>query len=95
MDGRSCEHPECSQPATLQCPTCIKLQIDPSYFCSQECFKSLWGLHKLAHKKRDDKIESGFKFTGPLRPFPYSFVGKREVPEEIKKPDYAKTGAPN
>jgi methionyl aminopeptidase len=49
----------------------------------------------LAHKKRDEIIDDGFKYTGPLRPHPYSFVGKREVPEHIKKPDYAKTGAPN
>ena len=31
-------------------------------------------MHKLAHKKRDEKIEQGFKYTGPLRPHPYSFV---------------------
>lgn len=49
----------------------------------------------MAHKKRDEKIESGFKYSGPLRPFPYSFVGKREVPDSIKKPDYATTGSPN
>ena len=52
-------------------------------------------MHKLAHVKREEKIESGFKFAGPLRPSPYSFIGHREVPETIKKPDYAKTGAPN
>ena len=52
-------------------------------------------MHKLAHKKRDEKIESGYAYTGPLRPYPYSFVGQRQVPEDIKKPDYAKTGQPN
>jgi len=49
-------------------------------------------MHKLSHKKRDETIESGFKFTGPLRPFPYSFTGKRDVPDDIKAPDYAKSG---
>jgi methionyl aminopeptidase len=49
----------------------------------------------MVHTKREEKIESGFKFTGPLRPFPYSFTGHRKVPDHIKKPDYAKTGAPN
>ena len=49
----------------------------------------------MVHTKREEKIESGFKFTGPLRPFPYSFTGKRAVPDAVKKPDYAKTGAPN
>lgn len=52
-------------------------------------------MHKLTHKKRDEAIESGFKFTGPLRPYPYSFTGKRKVPDHIKKPDYANTGQPN
>jgi hypothetical protein len=53
-------------------------------------------MHKLTHKKRDEKIETGFKFTGPLRPYPYSFAGRRKVPDHIKKPDYAKNsqGAP-
>ena len=46
----------------------------------------------MVHQKRDDKIESGYKYTGPLRPFPYSFTGKRDVPDHIKKPDYAKSG---
>jgi len=46
----------------------------------------------MSHKKRDEKIESGFKFTGPMRPSTYSFTGKRKVPDEIKKPDYAKHG---
>lgn len=32
----------CSKTATLQCPTCIKLKIEGSYFCSQDCFKKNW-----------------------------------------------------
>jgi len=55
----------------------------------------LWGLHKLVHKKRDKLIEDGFKYAGPLRPFPYSFTGRREVPDGIDLPPYAKTGQPN
>ena len=86
-----CMNPECRKPAAMQCPTCMKLQLDPSYFCSQECFKELWPMHKLSHKKRDEKIESGFRFRGPMRPFPYSFTGHRAVPDHIKKPDYGKT----
>ena len=39
-----------------------------------------------------EKLESGFKFTGPMRPSTYSFTGRRSVPDEIKKPDYAKHG---
>lgn len=26
----------------LQCPTCLKLGIKDSYFCSQDCFKKSW-----------------------------------------------------
>lgn len=54
-------------------------------------------MHKLVHKKRDEKMESGYKYTGPLRPFPYSFTGRREVPDHIIKPGYAKNaqGEPN
>ena len=33
----------------------------------------------------------GYKFTGPLRPWPYGPVNS--VPAHIKKPDYAATGA--
>lgn len=58
----------------------------------------MWPMHKLSHKKKAPEEEhKGFKFTGPLRPFPYSFQGRREVPAEIVKPDYVrnKMGAPN
>lgn len=30
-----CETQDCNKPATLQCPTCLKLGIKGSYFCSQ------------------------------------------------------------
>jgi len=39
------------QAPTLQCPTCIKLGIPGSFFCSQECFKENWSSHKDVHKK--------------------------------------------
>ena len=48
-------------------------------------------MHKLSHKKREEKIETGFRYRGPMRPFPYSFSKHREVPSHIKKPDYATT----
>lgn len=44
------------------------------------------------HKKSDKPKDDGYKYSGPLRPFPYSFKGHRPVPEHIKKPDYARTG---
>ena len=44
-----CETPDCDKKATLQCPTCIKLGIMGSFFCSQDCFKGFWKTHKIVH----------------------------------------------
>ncbi|CAH3123419.1 unnamed protein product [Porites lobata] len=103
-DLRTCESSGCNQPAKLQCPTCIKLGIQGSFFCAQDCFKQNWTEHKRVHKivKAAAKIEDskpavynpwpGFKFSGKLRPWPQS--PRREVPDHIAKPDYAETGVP-
>lgn len=86
----------CNSSAKLQCPTCIKLGIKGSYFCSQDCFKGNWDSHKQVHRvvKNAKAAASAaynpwpsFSFTGKLRPFPLS--SKREVPEHIMRPDYA------
>ncbi|KAG9299970.1 hypothetical protein G9A89_009698 [Geosiphon pyriformis] len=37
-----CQGQNCSNLAKLQCPTCIKLNIPGSFFCSQQCFKQNW-----------------------------------------------------
>lgn len=34
----------------LSCPTCLKLRVTTSIFCSQSCFKSNWATHKTLHK---------------------------------------------
>lgn len=49
--GKYCETPGCKLEARLQCPTCIKLEIKGSFFCSQDCFKNNWNVHKSVHKK--------------------------------------------
>ncbi|XP_055381240.1 methionine aminopeptidase 1 [Condylostylus longicornis] len=96
-----CETPNCEKRATLQCPTCLKIGILGSYFCSQDCFKGYWKTHKALHgiaqgegKLKNKNSISGeynpwpfFTFTGKLRPFP--LTQKREVPAEIGRPDYA------
>ena len=46
------------------------------------------------HKKNEPTKDDGYRYSGPLRPYPYSFTGHRKVPDHIKKPDYAKTGQP-
>jgi len=81
----------------MQCPTCIKLSLPATFFCGQECFAGFWKFHKMTHQKPSDAqaSEPAGNFTGPLRPFPYSFRGHREVPETVQKPDYATSGSPN
>lgn len=96
--AQACANPECCKEATMQCPTCIKLGLEPTFFCDQECFTKFWKFHKLCHVKKDDKKEASIDskyYKGSLRPYPYSFRGMRHVPDDIKKPDYAKTGKPN
>lgn len=89
-----CENPECRKPATMQCPTCVKMNLNPSYFCAQECFKNFWNFHKMMHKKIDKPKDDNYQYTGTLRPYPYSFHGHRFIPSHIKKPDYATLGKP-
>ena len=99
MDSKSCETPGCDSRANLQCPTCIKLKIEGSFFCSQSCFKGNWDLHKALHKLAKGGIPSqsskrkqfnpwpGYVFTGKLRPAEQSET--RIVPPHIPRPDYA------
>jgi hypothetical protein len=40
---RKCLGVDCENDAgTLQCPTCLKLGMKESFFCSQDCFKRSW-----------------------------------------------------
>lgn len=93
-----CATPGCGKPASMACPTCIKLGIPPSRFCSQTCFKDNWDQHKALHKTiqkaRAEKDPAtlphefrGFQFTGSLRPF--QKTPRRTVPPHIARPDYA------
>lgn len=96
MEGDfKCWTPGCGKKATMVCPICKQMDLDPSHFCSQDCFKKTWGVHKLIHVSREEqakKKNEGFKWTGPLRP---GIISKRRaVPEHIPKPDYAFTSIP-
>lgn len=79
----------------MQCPTCKKLGLPPSLFCSQDCFKSHWGDHKLKHTQcaqptiptMTEAAMNAFDFTGPLRPG--RITPRRAVPPHIARPDYA------
>ena len=96
----TCETPGCHNEAKMQCPTCIKLQIQGSFFCNQECFKGNWNLHKALHKLAKGDLSGncskanrsftpwpGYRFTGKLRPGELS--ERRTVPDTIPRPDYA------
>ncbi|KAI1295587.1 Methionine aminopeptidase 1 [Halotydeus destructor] len=90
MEDHNCLTPGCGKPAKLQCPSCIKLGIKGSFFCSQECFKKTWPTHKAIHRIDGDAVHNpwpGFSFTGSLRPYP--LTPKRDVPAAIVRPDYA------
>ncbi|KAL5601248.1 hypothetical protein BROUX41_006046 [Berkeleyomyces rouxiae] len=61
--SRKCSGTDCTADAgTLQCPTCIKLGIKDTFFCSQECFKKSWSSHKQVHKAQTSLLE---KFMSP------------------------------
>jgi len=103
-----CSSPGCELGAKLRCPTCLKLSLpdDGSYFCSQDCFKKSWKLHKLHHvlslgknsgrllddRERQKLAFANFPYTGKLRADYVSPMSK--VPAHIQKPDYAGTGIP-
>jgi methionyl aminopeptidase len=56
-----CARPDCGKPAgKLQCPTCVKegKSAKASSFCSQDCFKAFWAVHKLTHDFRTPKLLS-------------------------------------
>ncbi|KAL4925024.1 putative methionine aminopeptidase, type I [Aspergillus undulatus] len=61
MSGtRKCLGVDCENDAgDLQCPTCLKIGIKDSYFCSQDCFKKNWSQHKTIHKTADGKSNNG------------------------------------
>lgn len=40
---KKCLGADCPNDAgSLQCPTCLKIGIKGSFFCSQDCFKKNW-----------------------------------------------------
>ena len=94
-----CATPDCGKAATLSCPTCLKLGLNPTRFCSQSCFTGYWSSHKAIHTEAKLQIKAAqmqaqldnefknFRFTGPLRPA--AITPTRSVPSHIPRPDYA------
>ncbi|TVY43825.1 Methionine aminopeptidase [Lachnellula occidentalis] len=83
---RKCMGGDCDNDAgTLQCPTCLKLGMKESYFCSQDCFKRNWSTHKAVHKTQGNFLSNLIPpkvvsepdpVTGNYNPFPtFPFTG--------------------
>ncbi|PSS15325.1 hypothetical protein M430DRAFT_142951 [Amorphotheca resinae ATCC 22711] len=83
---RKCMGDDCDNDAgSLQCPTCLKLGMKESYFCSQDCFKRNWSTHKLLHKSQSNFLHNFIApkvvsepdpDTGLYNPFPtFPFTG--------------------
>ncbi|CAM9890993.1 unnamed protein product [Ascophyllum nodosum] len=53
--GPACSTPGCGKNGDMACPTCIKLALPPSRYCSQACFKADWPRHKGIHKAAKEK----------------------------------------
>lgn len=96
-EGRTatCQTPGCGQTATLQCPTCVRMKLGGgrSFFCSQECFRGYWRVHKAIHTLNGDSQYNpwpNYAYTGKLRPHPVvSPTTRSAVPASIERPDYA------
>lgn len=100
-----CALESCEKDATLRCPTCIQLEIcaEPSYFCSQSCFREVWPTHKKLHGKsalpraldlsatRRRSAFENYEYTGPLR-VGHVKLPLRAVPSRIPHPDYSRDG---
>lgn len=85
----------CNSPAKMTCPTCIKLNLPPTLFCTQECFKLNWNSHKTKHIPQLSSYDpfTMYQYTGKMRAV-YPLSEKRTIPSHIQKPDYAKDGLP-
>lgn len=46
---------QCGKPASLKCPTCSKLGLPLSLYCSQDCFAVAWPVHKKVHIIKTEK----------------------------------------
>jgi methionyl aminopeptidase len=94
---RKCIGVNCENDAgTLQCPTCLKLGLKESFFCSQDCFKRSWSDHKSVHKAQTNLLSSLITpkvvsqpdpETGVYDPFPaFSYTGPLRAAYPLSKP---------
>eukprot|EP00127_Corallochytrium_limacisporum_P006578 Clim_evm7s231 gene=Clim_evmTU7s231 len=99
-----CGRNGCSNEGKMQCPICVKNGLPPARFCTQDCFKKTWTVHKLIHqaagigtngKSANGEYDPypGFEYSGELRPFPRR-MEHNKVKNGVQKPDYAVHGQP-
>uniref|UniRef100_A0A7E4UVS7 Methionine aminopeptidase n=1 Tax=Panagrellus redivivus TaxID=6233 RepID=A0A7E4UVS7_PANRE len=79
----------CGQAATQKCPVCLQKKLPVAAYCSKDCFRAAWPVHKFVHEADagPTSLFPSFRYTGPLRAYPQT--GKRTVPDHIRRPDYA------
>ncbi|ODQ64884.1 methionine aminopeptidase [Nadsonia fulvescens var. elongata DSM 6958] len=92
-----CSGADCGKPITgsLKCPNCLKSGVSSS-FCSKDCFKRNWKLHKSIHPVADKDTYDPFPtyaYTGDLRA-QYPLTPRAEVDASVGLPDYARDGQP-
>ena len=81
-----CASPGCTKVVDkpLACPTCIKLGMPPTYFCSQECFKANWKQHKGIHKLAE-QIIAAQGGGGHRKTPPDGVTCPLDAPEDVKQ----------
>lgn len=94
---RHCAAPNCGKvtKSNLKCPICLKNGLH-EYFCNSTCFRGSFSQHKAIHPKEGVESYNPFPeyhYTGGVEPL-YPLSPKREVPDDIVKPDYALNGEP-
>ena len=75
--GTLCSSPGCGKPVTsnLACPKCMQLGLSPTYFCSQDCFKTNYNTHKQVHSLAKQIIEAqGYVPRHLLSPYSTTLV---------------------
>ncbi|CAI6080534.1 unnamed protein product [Clonostachys chloroleuca] len=94
---KKCLGVDCPNDAgSLQCPTCLKLGIKDSFFCTQDCFKKNWSDHKVLHKTLGAATYDpfpNFHYSGSLRAA-YPLSPHRTLPKSIPHPVWWEDGNP-
>ncbi len=98
---RKCLGADCDNDAgSLQCPTCLKLKIKDSYFCSQDCFKRNWvtippsSPHPMTTSRRCETDFAAQNTHKVIHKQENSMIQRFFPPKVVSKPD-PDTGAFN